>query len=462
MDTQHRQSLIKVVNHANIDALRRLIIKRAEYDPSFLQDVTAQFGELDTQTELAATKKTLQEIIKINKHHGILDDVGCDNVCEALDDMVDNYMRRLEQGYVSHAMDGLLLVIAVAGRLFNTADSSVGPLTATFNNALDAIRRLSLKASKHQLSDDQKNELIKKIVSVFRLKRFDDWPANRYHLILVSLPLITSKTIRIVKNASTAVTNRAEEGYDQTQSRTYDKILNANLLYYMGKKDQAKRYLDRYMNSPEIREQRIRLALHDKEFKMAERLCLDASQQDPGWRRIWEQYLIKIYNGTDQRQKQEEILKRELFRGTLSAYEPLKQLIQEDGFWDVEGPKLIAQVEKTLPPVDYAEILAEEHKYAELLQVVRHNPKIVTTYGKTLYARFPKQIDTLYYHQIILNNHAVSRKADQRLAHQIQDYAAYGKKQLAIAWIDQLLAAHPKRAALAEALTPLEMALKHQ
>ncbi len=65
MNSEEKQSLIKSVNEASPDRLRQFIINQAQYDPSFFQDVTAQFGELDTDAEFAKTKKLIQSTFAI-------------------------------------------------------------------------------------------------------------------------------------------------------------------------------------------------------------------------------------------------------------------------------------------------------------------------------------------------------------------------------------------------------------
>lgn len=80
MNSEEKQSLIKSVNEASPDRLRQFIINQAQYDPSFFQDVTAQFGELDTDAEFAKTKKLIQSTIRHNKTYGFIDYQGCINI----------------------------------------------------------------------------------------------------------------------------------------------------------------------------------------------------------------------------------------------------------------------------------------------------------------------------------------------------------------------------------------------
>ncbi len=109
MNSEEKQSLIKAVNEASPEGLRQFIINQAQFDPAFFQDVTAQFGDLDTDAEFAATKKMVQATVRHNKSYGFIDYQGCIVVCNVLDDVINKYMLRFRQGHYHHAMNGLLL-----------------------------------------------------------------------------------------------------------------------------------------------------------------------------------------------------------------------------------------------------------------------------------------------------------------------------------------------------------------
>lgn len=122
------------------------------------------------------------------------------------------------------------------------------------------------------------------------------------------LPLITEKSAKLIQTASKNVIKSVEAGYDQVQSQIQDKILNARILIQLGQTDAAYEFMNENKDIPEIREVAIQNAIQNKDYPLAERLSLQASEKDPGWRRIWERYLIKIYDATDQQQKQQEVL----------------------------------------------------------------------------------------------------------------------------------------------------------
>lgn len=88
--------------------------------------------------------------------------------------------------------------------------------------------------------------------------------------------------------ASKAVIKSTDDGYDTSQSKIYDKILQARILIQLGQAAEAKQFMDDNKDIPQIREVEIQDAVHNKQYQLAEQLCLEASKQDQGWRRIWE------------------------------------------------------------------------------------------------------------------------------------------------------------------------------
>ncbi len=64
MNSEEKQSLIKAVNEASPEGLRQFIINQAQFDPAFFQDVTAQFGDLDTDVRVCGYEKMVQATVR--------------------------------------------------------------------------------------------------------------------------------------------------------------------------------------------------------------------------------------------------------------------------------------------------------------------------------------------------------------------------------------------------------------
>ncbi|MGF2385211.1 hypothetical protein [Lentilactobacillus otakiensis] len=458
MNSEEKQSLIKAVNEASPEGLRQFIINQAQFDPTFFRDVTAQFGDLDTDAELAQTKKLIQSTVRKNKSYGFIDYQGCIVVCNVLDDVINKYMLRFRQGHYHHAMNGLLLVVEAAGKMLSDADSSSGALTDTLDRVFGSMKNLSTNIAP-EILESQKEIVIKDVVRVFKRKLFSGWPEERYKVLYNVLPLVTAKSAKSMQTASRAVIKAANEGYDTVQSEIYDKILHARILIQLGQKSEAEKFMEENKNIPQIREVEIQNALINKNYSRAEELCLEASKQDQGWRRIWEQYLIKIYDATDQQQKQEGVLETRLFANYPDAYEPLKKLREQDGSWEGQYSKFLERAAKKLTPENYAFILAKEREFAKLIKVVMQHPELTETYSKDLYASYPDIVNKLYYQNVVLNEKHPGRQAYRRMGRRIKNYATFGSRETAAKWIDGLIAEYPSRPALAEELDKVKQKL---
>lgn len=459
MNSGEKQSLIKAVNEASPEGLRQFIINQAQFDPTFFRDVTAQFGDLDTDAELVQTKKLIQSTVRKNKSYGFIDYQGCIVVCNVLDDVINKYMLRFRQGHYHHAMNGLLLVVETAAKMLSDADSSSGALTDTFDRVFGSMKNLSTNIAP-EILESQKEIVIKDVVRVFKRKIFAGWPEQRYQVLYNALPLITPKSAKLAQSASRAVIKAADEGFETTQSEIYDKVLHARILIQLGEQSDAEKFMDEHKTIPKIREVEIQNAIQNKNYVRAEELCLEASKQDQGWRRIWEQYLIKIYDATDQQQKQEAVLENRLFANYPDAYEPLKKLRQQDKSWDAQYPTFLAKAAKKLTPENYAFILDKEREFDKLMQLVMQHPELTETYSKDLYSNYPDVVNKLYYQNVVLNEKHPGRQAYRRMGRRIKNYTAFGSVQTAIKWIDGLIDEYPSRPALAEELNKVKKKLQ--
>ena len=459
MNSGEKQSLIKAVNEASPEWLRQFIINQAQFDPTFFRDVTAQFGDLDTDTELAQTKKLIQNTVRKNKSYGFIDYQGCIVICNVLDDVINKYMLRFRQGHYHHAMNGLLLVVETAAKMLSDADISSGALTDTFDRVFSSMKNLSTNIA-DEILDSQKEIVIKDLVRVFKRKIFSDWPEQRYQMLYNVLPLITQKSTKIIQTASRNVIKSAGDGYETTQAEIYDKILHSRVLIQLGQQSAATEFMEANKDIPEIREVEIQNAIQNKNYVRAEELCLEASKQDQGWRRIWERYLIKIYDATDQQQKQEAVLENRLFANSPDAYEPLKKLRQQDQTWEDQYPALLNQLAHTLTPENYAFILDKEHEFEKLMQLVMQHPELTETYSKDLYGNYPDVISKLYYQNVILDEKHPGRQAYRRMGRRIKNYTSFGSARTAIKWIDGLIEQYPARPALAEELNKVKSKLE--
>lgn len=273
------------------------------------------------------------------------------------------------------------------------------------------------------------------------------------------LPLVTPKTAKTIQTASKAAIKAAGESYEKNQMVIGDKILHARILIQIGQETEAEQFMDENKNIPQIREVEIQNAIQNKNYQHAEELCLEASKQDQGWRRIWEKYLIKIYDATNQMQKQKGVLENSLFANYPDAYEPLKQLMQQDQTWNAEYPKLLDKAAKKLTPENYAFILAKESEFDKLIKVVMQHPELTEIYSPDLYQRYPDIINKLYYQNVVMNEKYPGRKAYRRMGRRIKRYAEFGSRDTAIKWIDGLIEEYPSRPALAEELDKVKKKL---
>lgn len=295
MKNNQTNSIIKLVAKTSTNDLRQFIIHRCQLDTDFYKDFTAQFGELNTDYELAKTKEEIGSILNNTESNNFISDKECQVICDKLWPIIDKYRHRLKQGYHQHALNGFLLIYQAGGSMLTTAfddSNSLDHLFSMVDNALIEFSDTVLNES-----EDKKIDYTHQIIKTFNGQKFDDRYEYCFNALASMLPIITDKSFDVIQKTTkySSVHNSDPNSYYVSKSC----ILNTKILLQLNHLQQAKAYMEKHIQINGIRKMRIDLAIEEKDFELAAQYCLDAD--DSKRNDSWKNYLIKINKMTNQR-----------------------------------------------------------------------------------------------------------------------------------------------------------------
>lgn len=459
MDKKQQTALTQFVSQLSQKQLQDFAVSAAQITPSLYYELTAQSGKLDFETEFNDIKQTIKTTIK--KHvndEGLWSNSTVIVVNELLLADLQRFTRRGQQGYYAYAFHGILFVLLNAGKIQSTILPFDDTFKTTINTALKKLTAL-VQQIKDQVNASTKQNMIQETLKIFNRKIWDGKEKTRYKIISSIIPLIPESMLTIVTqtmtNSIARISDGGYDGYignDLPDAQAMEIIIKARLKYHFGKADQARALLDKNLDDPNVRLERVKFALNDKDYELAAKLCQEGDWRNMSWKDIWQKQLIQIYSTTHQDQDLEKILRRRLLTNNTDAYQPLKQLYIRQNKWQRIRSDLLKDCQQQLTTENNAFVLNIEHEYAKLLAVIADTSYLIYQYTPVLYQQFPEEISHSYYDYLISNDHYANKAAYKRVGDKLIYFAKVANPHQALTWISWLQKKYPYRSAMQEQL----------
>jgi hypothetical protein len=354
------------------------------------------------------------------------------------------------------AFDIHIMVLLEVVKLISHADTSSGAATDVVNSCADTIEELCK-------TDEGVNEkhFFDTIVKTAKNKALKEWPDCGYDLL--------KSTVYLVRNRK-----QADKVYEifpilgplyngKEYPETY--LITLGITERLEGMEAAERYLMDHLDVKEVRVIAVDKALEAKSYSLAERLCVEALNNDDrkfGKAPVWTYYLERIYEETSNSNKQMETVREILFRGDTKYYSKLKELFHSHGLWDDQRKEaLLHELSKALMVHDYIELLSRADELRQLLEAIRRNPYYIVHYGKQLAAHYSEEAYGIY-EEWIWNQakEATDRGKYKAVCHSIKSLWTAGGRMEALKLIDRLNEAYPRRPAMQDELAGLRKKLK--
>lgn len=457
-------SVQKLVEQASREQLAALVLEHCQEDKRFKGQVLSAL-ETTGEHELASIKELVKASIRENTYRGYIDEQGCDNICDDLDDALDKARRRVERGQHELALDIAQFVLLTGLELAEEADSSSGSLSWTIDAAMETV---GIAAKSLAESGERRTECVEKILKTVEDSAFEGWDVWRYDLLKQAVVLADEQNEKKFYAVLDRMSDRQwEEFQDRPIYSERDKIIRWSIIRSAHRAEAARAYLEQNLDVDELRLMLVREDMEKKDYTNAERLCRERAEKEQTQRWYqpsqWEHLLYEIYQKWEQREKQVEQARRLALLGGEGFYQITKDLLLKAGRWEEEYPKFLAELKAARPEYEYMEILDQEGEIALLMERVRLYPERAFRYGGVLFSEYGEEICGLCTAMIRRNaENAGDRKAYRRMCDLIWLLAEFGGVKEAKRLIVELRQGHPRRKAMQDELDQVEQKIRRK
>lgn len=420
--------------------------------PEIKNDILAALGYLNEEEEIKNVKPLIRKVIRQNKEYGYISWKGFRNIENVASSIIATCEKRFKQKYVKMPIMVLLDLLEQLIKAAGHAEMDFVELEdVIYSQINNCAKRLSEKSD----VDSEKKLIVTTVIRYAKKKVWPEWGVDDFKLLSAIIPLTTSKNKKRILSTAEELNNKYVGRYYKENREEANLLFHIQVLLQLGQRKQAEELMNRHLDNDQVRLFKINLAYFEKEFKVAEILVLDkihaSKDESVQYLTTWYSCLDTIYKETNQVQKRIESLKKILFKGDVLSYQPLKNLLVEDGFWEDEYPDIVANICKVFNYWDLAPILAEEKEINKLFDLVKRHSELLKKYGKYIYSEYPEETTALFKREVInLKSIASDRKKYKKVGDFIVNYATYGDQELAVLLCEDWKQKNIRRPALQE------------
>ena len=450
MDKDLKQLLEDAEKQKLIDYLLNL----AENNDWIRNELYMTIGKPQPELEMEYVKNLINESIRTNTVRGSIGYRGCDNICIVLDKCTAVGEKYYNIGDMRIALDIISYVLGRAVGLCTRADSSSGMLVISIEQCLENIRKICVPGS-----DDSYN--CNYLIKLASKKVFTNYDDAAVQLFIIASQLVTAKNADKLKDAFEKLMNQTYDGGKYLKDSQIE--IEYNIIKKLNGEQDALSYAYKNLDMDNMREAVVYAAIQAKNYKEAEKLCIEAGNMNTGIRKYrdrnkWHEILFGLYRETGDTNKQAETAKQLIFRGDRKYYDELKNLYMQSGEWEEKYPQLRAELKEKLPCPMYAVILQEEKEWRLLLELMNSESSLVETYAECVAPYYPEQVYNLYSN-IILSKaaEATGRRGYKYICRMILKLADMGGTAMALDVVNRLRSTYPRRSSLMDELDKTEL-----
>jgi len=309
-------------------------------------------------------------------------------------------------------------------------------------------------ASKANLDDD-KDYIFEKCIELAELDDGKDYGADyEDKLLAISAKFVTSGNRRQLEDSLSC--------FDSQYWREEEfKLIRLEIIRKIDGEAAADIFVSNNLRFPRIREIAFEKAILGKNYKEAERLCVDAlsdatlSDKNPHHvTSPWLYKLYSVYEITDNVDKMMVTGREILLSGDIEYYDIVKSLLIKKSVWEKTYSELLNQCKSKLSSSQYMKILAKENEYALLLEEVQKHTEQIYDYGKLLAEKYLTPIRDVFIGQLNKEaERAYGRDAYSRVCFNILCFAEAGYNNEAIKMINEYKVKFKRKPAFVDELS---------
>ncbi|MCG7336612.1 hypothetical protein MHZ95_15180 [Sporosarcina sp. ACRSM] len=358
----------------------------------------------------------------------------------------------------SVALDLAFLLLEETISAFQYADDSNGDIGFLVEETLEAIEETVIEAV--TLKPEQSGSLLEKLLKQCDHPIFDGWEDYRIALFRICTQFADQKEYREILN------QKIESMIDEKDAEHHRRYVNEELLQILfemiqryGNKEEAERFIHKYLHYTSFREWLIQQNMAGKNYEQVIQLALAGEKQDKGFAGLvskWKQFRYAAYKELTLKDEQQTLAKELFLNGDFEYYAELKELAENHAQFYAHLKQELQKETGWRAKDLFKRLIEEENDIAEMMELVRENPKPVEQYTSELVGSFKDEIQQIYAKYIKMAAHAASdRRRYQDVCRIIQRFEKVAGKNLREELVKELRDVYKRKPAFLDELSKI-------
>lgn len=450
-----KPAIFEVLNNLSKEKLVEILMDMAKRDPKFGEKIVFKYAKTNETNLLDQCKKLVSSIVKehkgregyISRRDAYAFVVEFEELMEKIRDTVDTLI----------AIDIGLLVLDEGMKAFQYVDDSDGDIGYLVDETLGLIGERAMDCD--PLDVKLRIDIFNKLMKHVDRRIFDGWANFKLNILEICEEFADIEVLRnkYRDKLEKMLKEESENDFSSYQKESLLQLL-WNLIEKYDSEEEKASFIEANIHYKFFRQLLISQQMEKKNYEQVIQLALEGEKQDqklPGLVTHWKKERYVAYKNLSLKEEQRKLAKELLLSGDFEYYKELKELTQDDTFYNSLIHELKASEWWKAREV-YLNIILEENDLAELLLYVKKYPNQLESYADELAEKYPEEVIDMYQNYIHSSAKlATDRKRYKDICKIIKRYKKYAGKEKQAVLIKQLSTQYARRPAFIDELGKL-------
>ncbi|WP_298470498.1 hypothetical protein [uncultured Psychrobacillus sp.] len=449
-----KPAVFEVLNDLSKDKLVEILMEMVEQDSKFGEKLVFKYAKTNETNLLDQCKKLLSSIVK--EHKGREGYISRRNAYAFVMDFEELLEKIKETEDTLIAINIGLLVLDEGMKALQYADDSDGDIGSLIDETLGLIGERAMDGD--PLDVKLRIDIFNKLMKHVDRRIFDGWSNFKLNILEICEEFADIEVLRNKYRAKLEkMIKEAKGDYSNYYKESLLELL-WNIMEKYDSEDEKASFIQANLHYPFFRQQLISQHKEKKNYEQVIQLALEGENQDqklPGLAMDWKKERYVAYKELSLKEEQKKLAKELLLFDDFAYYKELKELAQDDTFYN----SLIHELkfsEWWKAREVYLKIILEENDLEELLHYVKGNLIYLENYADQLAQKYPEDVIEMYQNYIHSSaKSATDRKRYKGVCRIIKKYKKYAGEEKQTDLIQQLSTEYAKRPAFIDELGKL-------
>ncbi|WP_342567637.1 hypothetical protein MKY09_03880 [Psychrobacillus sp. FSL K6-4046] len=450
-----KPAVFEVLNDLSKDNLVEILMEMVEQDSKFGEKLVFKYAKTNETNLLDQCKKLLSSIVKEHKgREGYISRRNAYAFVMDFEELLEK-IKKTEDTLI--AINIGLLVLDEGMKALQYADDSDGDIGSLIDETLGLIgeRAMDCDPLDVKLRIDIFNKLMKHVDRSI----FDGWANFKLNILEICEEFADIEVLR--NKYRDKLEKMIKEESDDAYSNYYKESLLQllwNLIVKYDSDEEKASFIEGNIHYKFFRQLLINQHMEKKNYERVIELALEGEKQDQKLRGLvihWKKERYVAYKELSLQEEQKKLAKELLLSGDFEYYKELKELAQDDTFYNSLINELKVSEGWNAREV-YLKIILEENDLEELLHYVKGNLLYLENYADQLAQEYPEDVIEMYQNYIHSSaKSATDRKRYKGVCRIIKKYKKYAGEEKQAELIQQLNTQYARRPAFIDELGKL-------